>query len=629
MELARLHWGGKWWLHHGERNKKRFFGIDWRYVYKNFYVLYTYSMKVFKFFYLLLIVLLCSCVLGTENTFETSTPDWDGKTKELIYNPDENNGILVYELPKDVGTVKLTLPANAGVEVFYARLNHTDNIIPKSSTQYLVDNKRSVENDLVLSDYSEALKYSNISGYANGLIRQDFVPAREFTPPQIKQNNSRYASNSAISAPQMAVSQISGSFGETKKLYVDSSATGYSKRDATLRAVGEHCYVWVVNDYYTTATTASANKVNDATAKALADQFDMIYGYVRNIFGEEAECIAHYSGGEVLLPIENVSNTGSKVNIVLTDIQCDYSATQQGGTFGYFWAKDYYSQAFANYAGDYTLKLSNEGKYFYVDTYFTNIAPDTVYSTLAHEFQHMIHFGVKFLTPLSQGREGKSSSTWFNEMLSMLCEDMMQSKLGISDENSPLFRLPWFCANYIFSGITDWLDGDYVNISYATAYTFGAYLARNYGGPDLIKKIAQCSEVDKNAITYALGQAGKNETFKSVFTKYPRALTLSKDPEITFNRTVKSSTAYDGYYYPMKAFNIFEVAVPLDAGTLYGPGLLSYNVQYELRPNGFSLHRVAWLTPDEVGTGGTMSLPFSSYVADGTSVLLLVQPYDE
>mgnify|MGYP003485844275 FL=1 len=123
--------------------------------------------------------------------------------------------------------------------------------------------------------------------------------------------------------------------------------------------------------------------------------------------------------------------------------------------------------------------------------------------------------------------------------------------------------------------------------------------------------------------------AGKNETFKSVFTKYPRALTLSKDPEITFDRTVKISTAYDGYYYPMKAFNIFEVAVLLEERTLYGPGLLSYNAQYELRPNGFSLHRVAWLTPAEVGTGGTMSLPFSSYVADGTSVLLLVQPYDE
>lgn len=587
-------------------------------------------MKIIKFFPLFLIVLMFSCVLDTDSSLSApspSVPNWDGSTATVTYNPDENNGILAYEIPKDVGVVKLQVPANTGIEIFYARLNHTDNIIPKASTQYIVDNKRSVENDLVLSDYSEALKYSNISGYANGLIRQDFVPARDFTPPQIKLNNSRYASNSAISAPQMAVSQISGSVGETKKLYVDSSATGYSKRDATLRAVGEHCYVWVVNDYYTTATTASDNKVNTATAEALAKQFDMIYGYVRNIFGEEAECIAHYSGGEVLLPIENVSNTGSKVNIVLTDIQCDYSATQQGGTFGYFWAKDYFSQAFANYAGDSTLKLSNEGKYFYVDTYFTNKERKMVYSTLAHEFQHMIHFGVKFLTPLTQGREGKSSSTWFNEMLSMLCEDMMQTKLDISNEDSPTSRLPWFCANYILSGITDWLDGDYVNISYATAYTFGAYLARNYGGPDLIKEIAQCSEVDKNAITYALGQAGKNETFKSVFTKYPRALTLSKDPELTFNRTVKSSTAYDGYYYPMEAFNIFEV--PLDAErTLYGPGLLSYDAQYELRPNGFTLHYVTYLSAEKVGQGGVLSIPFSSYVADGTSVILMVQPYE-
>ena len=100
------------------------------------------------------------------------------------------------------------------------------------------------------------------------------------------------------------------------------------------------------------------------------------------------------------------------------------------------------------------------------------------------------------------------------------------------DEDAPVARFERFASGYYQSGLVDWLDGDNdkLRYSYAGAYAFGAYLARNYGGASLIKEIATNEYVDQESITAALQACNYDETFETVFAKYMQALLLDNPP---------------------------------------------------------------------------------------------------
>ena len=61
-------------------------------------------------------------------------------------------------------------------------------------------------------------------------------------------------------------------------------------------------------------------------------------------------------------------------------------------------------------------------------------------------------------------------------------------------------------------------------ISYANSYAFGAYLLRNFGGIELIKKICQNDFVDEESITKALKSLGYNFTFSDVLLNFYQIL---------------------------------------------------------------------------------------------------------
>ena len=240
-----------------------------------------------------------------------------------------------------------------------------------------------------------------------------------------------------------------------------------------------------------------------------------------------------------------------------------------------------------------------------------------IYSTLAHEFQHMIHFGQKYVN------NGRNSSTWSNEMMSMVCEDMIQEYLGISAANSPIMRLLTFATDYYRSGLTDWFpDDNNVLFSYAGAYAFGAYLARNYGGKDLINQIATNQYVDQEAITQALQAIGKNESFETVFKKYPQALVLDNAPigAPSFNKSVQGI----GTNCVMRNLPLLEMFVTINGETyFFRPRLLPTDAgsRVELRPYGFTLHSVGY-----TDSAGTVNITFSSPLSENEKVYILVQP---
>jgi hypothetical protein len=160
----------------------------------------------------------------------------------------------------------------------------------------------------------------------------------------------------------------------------------------------------------------------------------------------------------------------------------------------------------------------------------------------------MIHFNQKNL------RLNRATATWYNEMLSMLAEDMISSRVGVASAARPIqLRIPVFNALYYKYGVTEWKDKD-AN-SYSQPYAFGAYLARNYGGANLIYSIARNDSVDVDSIDAALKALTSNAVgFTKALEKFPETLLnmrytpanytegILRDGETaTFNNTVQSS----------------------------------------------------------------------------------------
>ncbi|MBQ8385101.1 MAG: hypothetical protein IJX45_07720 [Spirochaetaceae bacterium] len=564
-----------------------------------------------------------------------SEANWNGRTESLEYNGSQ----VQYEVPHDVCTLSIT--TNEAVDVFMVKMNTGSAVIPKVSTRYLVSASRAAEGrsaeSLELNDFASSGVtidgLENVSGIsADGIIRRDYAPARDFVPPVLGAAGGAGRSaveglSAVVAEPMKSVTSSNLAVGETKELWVDLPKSGvgtyeskfvgttyYTKRPATLQAKGNDCYIWVLNSYFDDSS-ASGSKISSEKANALAKKFDELCPLVREVFGTESDKMIDTSG---LVEISSGSDTGTKVNIVVYDIEGDYEPGQESGTLGYFWAKDYYTAAAAAESGDATIGLTNCGKYFYVDSYFLNEAPEMLYSTLAHEFQHMINFGQKYMN------NRVSSQTWSNEMMSMVCEDMVQDFLKVSEEASPISRLPYFCLGYYRSGLTDWLSDANVAYSYAGAYAFGAYLARNYGGKELITQIATNKYVDQEAITQALKSIG-NETFDSVFKKYAQALVLDNAPSKANAPSFNKSVPGIGEGKMMKAIDIFNVQSQDELGQppKVRPGLMNTdaNSRVDLRPYGFTLHSIGY-----TDSAGEIQLTFSSPVEDKEKVYILVQP---
>lgn len=596
---------------------------------------------------LLALTMSCSFINDVISTlFEPSVDDWNGETETWNYPSAESPMFLVSSQTRQVD-IKLDGPS----DIFMVRMNPSTTTIPSQQSRYVVSTGSSADNSGRTAEIPEtgnqlpvyttdtaAATTAAVHPGNTGFYRTDFAPAQDFVPPLdfLRPSSGRNASGTAAAT---AVTPLTPVPGTTKKeIWVDlpASALGtpsetvtinsvqYTKRSATLRAAGKYCYIWVVDGYYSTDSGAvSGAAVTEEQIKTLMEKFDGMYPLIREIFGKEAEVMVD---GNFIVPIDKVSDTGSKVNIVVYDINGDYASSQQGGVFGYFWAKDYYTPKTATSSATDVIKLSNSGKYFYIDSYFTQNSKwaPSMYSTLAHEFQHMINFGVKTLTPAYNGNNNPpSSATWYTEMMSMLCEDMMQQYLECNDTASPKSRLSQFCTYYTSSGITEWNDNAQL-ASYAVAYTFGAYLARNYGGAELIQKAAQNGSVDKDSITEALKAMGYDETFDSAYIKFAQALVLNnadKQDIATLNKDAKTYQ-FSGYTYPMTAIDLWSYNTVNNA-KVSGPVLYSAKKdgQLAVRPYGFTLHQIGYTQ-----NAGSVSLTFSSPVSQTEQIYLLVQP---
>ncbi len=309
---------------------------------------------------------------------------------------------------------------------------------------------------------------------------------------------------------------LSFSKGSTKKFYsytrtekkADGSEVNISEQiNAVCKYAGTYCYVFA--DTSLPNLTSTGIYLSDTDYKVLGEKFDSCYEREISVNGDPFYKKYNYT---------YFGPCNDKIIILVSDLFGDASNEQTSGTVGYFYQGDVFNKTYL--LNNYGLN-SNECEMFYIDALFLTKRPDTVYSTLVHEFNHMINYVIKTVNYMTTNPYAKSfqlCDEWFTEMLSMTTEDMFQSYLKIKDEDSPKGRLPYFNMYYNY-GFKLWDNSSIPNeIMYANTYAFGAFLVRNFGGISLLEEMAKNEYVNETAITKALQKCNPNFIYKDEAT---------------------------------------------------------------------------------------------------------------
>ncbi len=334
-------------------------------------------------------------------------------------------------------------------------------------------------------------------------------------------------------------------------------------------------------------STEDFNDIRSEWTDALADSFlqagadNDIYDWVSSAFGEEwSPEAAAYS---------NTIDGHDTITILLYNIGNDGPA----GIVGFFWAKDNFIRTEDNHH-------SNERIMFYIDSEtfkepdgsvatwsIDNYWPSDIVSTLGHELQHMIHFHERAVL------RSASTPTWMNEVMSLAAEDLVEEKrsmigprgvdpvvydtgsaggAGINRGRLPLYNV----ANDI--SLTAWDTSGDVLESYAIAYSFAAFLGRNYGGARLFSEMSRNSSSSMNTMLSASIAASGGPwgmTLEQLLLRWGAAAILSDttgEPAGTrFNTGEWISSDADGLTYRLGSINLYNyVDLPhYETGTIY------------------------------------------------------------
>jgi hypothetical protein len=385
-------------------------------------------------------------------------------------------------------------------------------------------------------------------------------------------------------------------------------------KDGTTRSLS----IWVEDLYWASDLGSDYARIDAIAARFLnATNSNDIFLWETDILGEPWGNTSYTN----LIPWDSKKT----ITILLSRLNTDYPGDSY--TVGYFWEKDIYSTS--EVAG------SNQRVMFYLDSKLygdmletgesswdvANYWPKIVISTLAHEFQHMIHFYQKALV----NGGGSSADTWINEMCSMVMEDLVASKLGVEGPRGVSVadatagpagntdgRIPLFNA---YSSAPLAVTSGYDVYDYSTSYAFGAWLARNYGGTELLKRVVQCKETDSTAVVNAAAAAsGKTESMQRLLEKWAVAVLLSDTTTAPagyrFNTGDWTTSKEDGLTYYLGSLNVFN----------YSPALTVYTPQSPSSRAPYYASNVYYLAASQVSSARTFSLTVPSGIL--TSVVL-------
>lgn len=372
---------------------------------------------------------------------------------------------------------------------------------------------------------------------------------------------------------------------DTQEFFVSNGQGEFAKEKATCRSVVTDgkitLSIWVADNSWHDGGTIT-NKITQGIVDELAGkflkegEFNDIYDWGTTILGEEwGEHKYSYLIGDT-----------DEITIFLTDIDgddVDFKSSKSYGesvVVGYYHLLNVYKRD--NSADEKLFSYSNERLMFTLDAPLLAYTgdksslgtPDEIkgimYSSLAHEFQHMIHFYQKLI---KKARIlATYSETWLNELCSMALEDLLSDKIGVrgprgvapddytaGGAENEYGRLP----NYNYApelSLTDWNNYIY---DYSLSYSFGALLIRNYGGAKLLRELVHSQYTDGYAITSAISKVtGKNIDMKTLMRDWGVAVLFSDktggDSYPGYNSGEAFSSKIEDYEYKLGSINYFN-----------------------------------------------------------------------
>ena len=501
----------------------------------------------------------------------------------------------------------------AGKTMYMAKINPTDRLI---ASQYYVSsavgmtlNKTNSSRGLTEENYDYSEEYDSLS--------DSYLAKRVLCRGGIKFKMKEGASDAdLLSSRGNNVEEVIYDIGAEREVYFSVSQTDYVKKTAKLYAKTDNVYCWVIEDDKNPwISTTEKGEVTAEIADKYSNKMQEIYKYITEVFGPLPENMIYSPNGSfedcVKLPMTDLSTTGIKINIVIGDIFSDNTnemAANDNGVMGMVCQKDLYASGVKG--KDTVVDASNSGNYFYLDSYWAVKDEKEAFSTMAHEFQHLIGFGLKYVEYALE-----YDSYYLTEMLSMLAEDMMQEYLEVSDNNVSLARLPLFNGYYFLLGLNEFSQDEYMAIAYANAYAFGAWLSRQYGGTKLLHEMALNKYVGIDCMVNAVNTVtGKDYSYLDLLRKYTQALVFTNTDYAypTMNKDAETDITYNGYTYPMKAIDLWHLydrlQVSSNANVKYdGPQYFSSSSGYKLPPYGFTLHKLGSVDADANSVTLTLS----------------------
>ena len=333
--------------------------------------------------------------------------------------------------------------------------------------------------------------------------------------------------------------------------------------------------VWVADQEWAATCASRGDCVTREMVDAVTDRFlspganNDIYDWITNIFGAPwgPHEVVGQDGQPLLLPAE----AANELHIMMFDIEGDGVAP---GTLGYVWR----GHNFLRQPDDPVYQYSSERVILIMDAPLLSLSESDFLATLAHEFQHVIHFYQKLVL------RDAFSEAWLNEQASEVAEDLVADKLMIrgprgvahddptaGEPENQRGRLNVYNL-YNDSQVTAWDDS---GINYSLNYAFGAYLARNYGGAALYRDIVQSDRAGVGAIEAAMSAQGHDESFLELLVNWGAATLLSDNtaaPAPHQYNTGNWRTSYTGgLEYRLGSINLYNYVIGRP-GRLARPG---------------------------------------------------------
>ncbi len=265
---------------------------------------------------------------------------------------------------------------------------------------------------------------------------------------------------------------------------------------------GQYCHIW-------TRTTAS-----QARLKAVADSFDSkIYKQVTETFG----------------PARFDSSAGGKgkINLIF--------APMDNGVYGYSYTYDSFATGEVNSYYDSYLLPNYDHDIVFINEGFLEPSFDsdrTLYSTVAHEFQHLVMAAAAMNTPNTT-----ICRSWINESMSGYIEEVIYPGIQVENERPYSFMTSKLIRKgqslYNFKTAEGFLSYD-VGV-YGSVFVFSDYLT-DLAGDDVFTKFhkywresysSTLSEAE--ALVNSVSPAAKAEIDNLV--EYPRAIAFADENE--------------------------------------------------------------------------------------------------